>query len=191
MTYGHRMDVIEPARLSDVDALVELESLLFAEDAGVHDEFADVTWPRREGAVDFRRLLENDDCSVLIARSDDEVAGMVVGYVSSSSSTRQPVSMAILRSMYVRQMHRRRGLASRLTEAFVAWAVERGCDEAYVDSYFDNMAARALYESHGFAPQSVSHRRGLAPTKEVPGDVTAPWRTAPRQVGSGSDEGGA
>lgn len=168
------MDVVEPARLGDVDRLVELESLLFAEDAGVYDEFADMSWPAREGASDFRRLLENEDCSVFVARLDGAVVGMVVGYLTSSSSTRQPVSMAIVRSMYVRRTHRRQGVADRLTEAFLAWAVERGCDEAYVDSYFDNTAARALYESHGFAPQSVSHRRGLTPTSTSSGDATTP-----------------
>ena len=155
------MDVIETAQLADVDALVELESSLFAEDAGVHDEFADVSWPTREGAADYRRLLTNEDCAVFVAKSDGSVVGMVVGYVTSSSSTRQPVSMAILRSMYVQEAHRRRGLAGQLTEVFLAWAVERRCDEAYVDSYFDNEAARALYETHGFAPQSVSHRLRL------------------------------
>ena len=158
------MDLIEPARLDDVEALVELESRLFAEDAGVHDVFADVTWPAREGAADYRRLLDSDQCSVFVARRDGvgDAVGMVVGYISRSGPTRRPITSAHLRSMYVLPAQRRRGLAGRLTDAFLAWAGASGCDEAVVDSYFDNPAARALYESKGFVPQSVSHRRLLA-----------------------------
>jgi len=34
---------IEPALVGNIDFLVEFETLLFAEDAGVHDRHADVT----------------------------------------------------------------------------------------------------------------------------------------------------
>ena len=47
------MIVVEQATSADVDALIELESSLFVEDAGVHDPKADTTWPRREGRKDF------------------------------------------------------------------------------------------------------------------------------------------
>ena len=51
------MIAVDVATLDDVKALVLLEGKLFREDAGVHDEFADVTWPDREGADDFVRLI--------------------------------------------------------------------------------------------------------------------------------------
>lgn len=149
------MIVIEHAGADDVGTLVALESKLFVEDAGRHDKFADVTWPEREGHRDFARLLADAACSVLVARDDDEVVGYLVGYVSSSP-TRQPVTHAVLRSLYVERDRRRQGIGHLLTERFVAWARENGCVEAHVESYTANGAAQQFYERHGFTPQSLS-----------------------------------
>lgn len=151
------MTRVEIANLSDIESLVELEALLFAEDAGVHDPHADVTWPRREGAADFERLLAGEHSVVLVARRNDTVVGSVAGYSAQSSPTRQPVTFAVLRSMYVRSDTRGEGIGQRLTEAFVEWARNQGCIEVHVDSYFENAPARRLYERSGFAPQSVAH----------------------------------
>ncbi len=151
------MTQVEVANEGDLEVLVELEALLFAEDAGVHDSLADVAWPLREGAADFRRLLADDNAVVLVARSNDTVVGLVAGYTIQSSPTRQPVTFGVLRSMYVRIDDRGAGIGRRLTDAFIDWARHKGCVEVHVDSYFDNKPARRLYERSGFAPQSVTH----------------------------------
>jgi GNAT superfamily N-acetyltransferase len=151
------MTSVEIANRGDVESLVEHEALLFAEDAGVHDPQADVTWPLREGAADFHRLLADDSSVVLVARRNGTVVGHVVGYTTRSSPTRKPVTFGVLRSMYVRSDARGQGVGQRLTEAFIDWAREQGCVELHVDSYFENAAARRLYERSGFAPQSVAY----------------------------------
>jgi GNAT superfamily N-acetyltransferase len=151
------MTVVEFADEGDLEALVELEALLFAEDAGVHDPDADVTWPLREGAADFRRLLADDTAVVLVARRNDTVVGLVAGYTAQSSPTRQPVTFGVLRSMYVRSDDRGAGVGQRLAEAFIEWARHQGCVEVHVDCYFENALARRLYERTGFVPRSVAH----------------------------------
>jgi aminoglycoside 6'-N-acetyltransferase I len=148
--------LIEVAGAGDIGRLVELESSLFAEDAGVHDEFADTTWPSREGADDFRRLLGDEQCVVFVARTADGVAGFLDGYRTASSSTRQPMRCAVLRSIYVADGARRAGIASALVSAFVDWSRSNGCIEVRVDSYADNHGAQLLYQRLGFAPTSVS-----------------------------------
>ena len=155
------MTNVKAATQGDVEVLVELEGLLFAEDAGVHDAHADVTWPLRDGAADFQRLIADHDSVVLVARLDGEVVGHVVGYATQSSPTRQPVTFGVLRSMYVRSHARGAGVGRRLTEAFINWARDQGCVEVHVDSYFDNAPARHLYERAGFAPHSITHLRRL------------------------------
>ncbi len=55
------MLTVRRAALDDVDALVQLESDPFVEDAGVHEEFSDPTWPEREGVDDFNRLIDAPD----------------------------------------------------------------------------------------------------------------------------------
>lgn len=46
--------------------------------------------------------------------------------------------------------HRRQGLARRIVETSLAWAVERGADKAYLQTMRSNHAAIALYRPYGF-----------------------------------------
>ena len=46
--------------------------------------------------------------------------------------------------------HRRQGLARRIVETSLAWAVERGADKAYLQTMHSNHAALALYQPYGF-----------------------------------------
>ena len=149
------------ATLDDLDGLVGFESALFVEDAGVHEEFADVTWPEREGHADFVRLIESENCIVLVAEREATVVGHLVGYKASPASTRQPVEYAVLRSVYVTLDHRRSGAAQALVDEFLRWANSKGCVEAHVDSYAANSGAQALYERTGFATRSISRVRRL------------------------------
>ena len=137
------MTTIRAATDADVDTLVELTASLFEEDAGVHDPNADITWPHREGRSDLESLMASDDALVLAA-GHDRVVGMLVGYTTPSSPTRQPVTYAVLRSMYVVPEARRSGVATDLIDRFVEWASERGCEEAHVDHYAANKAASNL-----------------------------------------------
>lgn len=150
------MITVETATTADIDALVELESSLFIEDAGVHDAHADTTWPQREGRRDFEQLLASADALVLVAKRDADPVGLLVGYATHSSPTRQPVEYAILRSLYVDADARRTGVARQLTERFVEWSRNRGCVEVHVDHYAANTRAATFYEDIGFETQNVS-----------------------------------
>ena len=46
--------------------------------------------------------------------------------------------------------HRRQGLARRVVETSLAWAVAHGADKAYLQTMRHNTAALALYEPYGF-----------------------------------------
>ena len=150
------MIAVDVATLDDVKALVLLEGKLFREDAGVHDEFADVTWPDREGADDFVRLIADPACLVLAARDGASVVGLLVGYVAGPSSHRQPVTHASLRSMYVDAAYRRQGVGQQMVETFLSWGRQQGCAEATVDHYAANTGAQRFYARMGFAAQSIS-----------------------------------
>ena len=160
-SYAHRMVRIDHASLADLSALVDLESRLFEEDAAAHDTFIDLTWSQREGAADFTRLLDSQDCLVLVARMAVDVVGHLVGYTTQSSPTRQPVTYANLRSLYVLPAHRRLCVADLLVGEFLTWARDCGCVEAHVDHYTLNEPAQLLYERHGFAARSTSRALDL------------------------------
>jgi GNAT superfamily N-acetyltransferase len=149
------IEVVE-ATSPDIDRLVDLEAALFLEDAGRHDPYSDPNWPAREGRKDFEDLIASPGGIVLAARSSGDLIGLLAGYATKASSTRQPVEYAVLRTMYVAHRARREGAATMLTDRFLDWARTRGCAEAHVDHYAANHAAAALYERCGFEPRSVS-----------------------------------
>jgi len=144
------------ATMDDIATVVELESRLFAEDAGTHEPFADVTWPAREGHEDCRRLIDDPHGVVLLAVVATEAVGLLMGFSTMASSTRRPVRYAVLRSMYVAADHRRSGVARDLTERFLQWAREQGCVEAQVNHYTANVGAGRLYDGCGFRPHSLN-----------------------------------
>ena len=150
------MITVVEADVSQMDALIELEAALFVEDAGRYDPFSDPTWPHREGRRDFEDLISSPDGILLAACRGNDIVGLLAGYATESSPTRQPVEYAVLRTMYVAEDARRQGVAAMLTGRFLDWARSRGCAEAHVDHYAANDAAGALYESCGFEKRSVS-----------------------------------
>lgn len=150
------MITVVEAEPSQIDALIELEAALFVEDAGRHDPYSDPSWPHREGREDFEDLIASPDGILLAACRGSDVVGLLAGYATKSSPTRQPVEYAVLRTMYVAEDARRQGVAAMLTERFLDWARVRGCAEAHVDHYAANTAAGALYERCGFEERSVS-----------------------------------
>ncbi len=152
---------VEVATAADFDALIELESALFAEDAGQHDPYADTIWPRRKGRDDFEQLMASPECVVLVARRAEKSVGLLAGYTVPSSPARQPVLYAVLRTMYVSADSRRLGAATLLTDRFLSWARDRGCVEAHVDHYAANRAAQEFYERAGFVVRSISRARAL------------------------------
>lgn len=149
--------VATPANRDDLDELVDLQTALFREDAGVHDRNVDLTWPVREGRSDFDRLLADDDSLVLAAREGASVVGFLVGYTTPSSPSRLPVTYAVLRSLYLDPSQRGTDAARRLVDGFLAWARDRGCAQALVDCYAANDHARRFYERQGFAAHSIQH----------------------------------
>lgn len=144
------------AHPDDIEAVVDLERRLFAEDAGTYERFADVGWPAREGRADFTELISDPHGTVLLAHENRIAVGLLMGYSNVAGSTRQPVRYAVLRTMYVAETHRRRGVARRLTERFVDWARGVGCVEVQVNHYAGNSNAGSLYEQCGFQVHSIN-----------------------------------
>jgi GNAT superfamily N-acetyltransferase len=64
-------------------------------------------------------------------------------------------------AMEVEPQHRRTGLAHLLLSRLAAWAVDRGDASMYLQVARENTAARALYESVGFAAHHGYHYRVL------------------------------
>ncbi|MGQ4389965.1 GNAT family N-acetyltransferase [Streptomyces sp. SAS_270] len=151
----HSEVTVRRARAADVPGLVASSAALFAEDAGTRDPGVDVSWPLRHGAERFVEDVEDPGRLLLVAEHGGEVVGHLSGTVADGSSKR-PVKVATLVALYVRPAHRRTRTGARLVKAFVAWAKERGAEEAEVSAYAENPDAIRFYERHGFAARTLT-----------------------------------
>lgn len=138
----------------DLDALVELNTALFAEDSGQRDPFLDQGWPQCEGQAYFAGALDDDQAVVFVAADEHERVGYLIGRLQAASSMR-PLTTGDLESMYVRPPHRNSGAGTRLVEAFVHWADARQAGRIAVAAYAANEGAIRFYQRFGLRPKSV------------------------------------
>jgi GNAT superfamily N-acetyltransferase len=149
--------VAEP---DDLDAFVASVAGLFREDAGRHDPYMDVDWPKREGAAWYGGLLTDPSWLLLLARQEGRGVGHLVGKLAEADSIRL-ARFAILESIRVDPAVRGRGVGGLLVREFFTWARARGAEQASVTAYAANEAAQRFYGRHGFAPQSVTLRAAV------------------------------
>lgn len=106
---------------------------------------ADDDWLRLYERVDdpavARAVLEGPRTVGFVSIGDPVVA---VGRVAVTGE------WAGMAAVEVDPDHRRQGLARRVVDTALAWAIERGADKAYLQTMRDNTPALALYEPYGF-----------------------------------------
>ena len=149
---------ISVAGTKDVEALVDLNSSLFLEDAGTRDPHTDLSWPANHGRGHFLDLLGNDDALCLLALSEDNAVGYLAGYLKGPTALR-PVRIAELQSMYVLPAQRGRGAGGRLVDEFLAWGRAQSAERVSVGAYAANERAIRFYERFGFESRSVTLER--------------------------------
>ena len=126
---------IRPMREADLARVLTIERSSFG-----------VPWTRST----FRSLMERRGTGLWVAESGAEIVGYAVVWTV--------LDQAELGNVAVDAGWRRRGIASRLVEAVVAWLSERGVREVFLEVRESNQGARSLYARHGFEP--VGRRSG-------------------------------
>lgn len=111
-------------------------------------------------AMTYEEWCAEENVVTLIARD----AGALVGYAELKALHAQPHRLehgmtAVLRS------HRRRGIASALKQATIAWAAQRSYRELVTYTQEANAGMRAVNLRHGYVevPSSISLSRPVAP----------------------------
>ena len=162
MVSGMTETTIREATADDVPGLVECSIALFAEDGGTRDPGSmNVDWPKVHAADSLREGIGDPDRLVLAAVRGGRVVGSLSGSYAGPTEMRL-VSLATLKSMYVRPEARGDGVGSQLVEAFKAWARGRKAQRIGVTAYASNEGAIRFYRRHGFAPLHL----------ELQGDLT-------------------
>ena len=146
---------IEQALASDIPQLLALLSSLFA----LEQDFAFDADRQRRG---LDRLLSEpqDRATVLVARADDTVVGMVSGQIVISTAEGAP--SVWIEDVVVAQTFRGRGIGRMLLRAVLDWAIAQGATRAQLLADSDNAAAIAFYRHLGL---DLTHLIALRLTK--------------------------
>lgn len=131
---------IEPCSESALDELAVLRPLLWPEEDSDH-------------RADALRALRNPDAVTLMARDE---TGAAIGFAEASlrrdyvnGCTTSPVGF--LEAIYVREQHRRQGVARALVKAVEDWTLERGASELASDAFLDNAMSHRMHAALGFS----------------------------------------
>ena len=123
---------IRRATIDDLDALIELETAVFAIE--------------RMNARQWRRHLESLTAEVFVATRERRVIGATVLFFRRSSTVARVYSIAVADD------ERGRGIGENLLIAAEQAARRRGSRALRLEVRCDNAGAQRLYERHGFHP---------------------------------------
>jgi len=98
--------------------------------------------------VVYEQVLTSDSQFYLCAIEDENLVGF--GSLSVRSSLWEAGCLGHIDELVVDEMHRQRGIGTRLLLALIELAKENGCGRIELDSAFHRAAAHKFYESQGF-----------------------------------------
>jgi GNAT superfamily N-acetyltransferase len=135
------------ASASDIDELVSLLGLLFAQEA----EFSPNDDLQRTGLC--RIIEEPQRGEIIVLRMQNEVVGMTT--LLYTISTALGARVALLEDMIVHPRYRNQGLGEQLVNAANQRAITVGCQRITLLTDEDNHAAHRFYQRHGFQPSTM------------------------------------
>ena len=120
-------------------------------DAGLLERIADDVFDHPVEHDTLSRYLEEPGHHLVVALAGGEVVGQVAAVVHRHPDER-PVELYI-DEVAVAPAFQRQGIARRMLDEMFALARDLGCQEAWVGTEGDNMAATGLYESLAAPPE--------------------------------------
>jgi aminoglycoside 6'-N-acetyltransferase I len=110
-------------------------------------------WSQAEHRAEVAAILNKTDAVCFLARND---ASLAIGFAEATlrcdyvnGCTTTPVGF--LEGIYVKEGHRRRGVARALCRAVEEWVRAHGCSELASDAFLDNDTSHRMHGALGFA----------------------------------------
>jgi len=132
---------IRPARLADLESLVELLQMLFE----LEQDFEGNPARQHQG---LRMMLDNPNGCVMVAQGDGQVIGMCSGQLLISTAEGGPA--LLVEDVVVRESCRGRGVGRLLMEAISAWAKDKKVNRLQLLADRNNTAALEFYRCLGW-----------------------------------------
>lgn len=153
------MLVVEEAKLSDIERLIDLLTVLFSKEA----EFV----PNRDVQRDGLRLILEDATigTIFVVKSEQNIVGMVS--LLWTISTALGGKVAILEDMIVDPLWQGKGAGTFLLEHSIVYAKAFGCKRITLLTDSDNYDAHRFYERFGFENSLMQPMRIMLEEKVV------------------------
>ncbi len=150
---------IRKAGKDEVKSLQNLNDEAFAENREYDPDLL-LDWAQSDkGKSYFTKLLNNQENCCLVA----EDKGKLVGYIAAA-----PKIIAHRRSKYIEiqnlgviPSYRQQGVGRRLMDTCIKWAIDKGYQKAYLNSYFANVKAIDFYKRNGFSEIDISLEKNI------------------------------
>jgi aminoglycoside 6'-N-acetyltransferase I len=141
---------VRPATMADAERIAELRLALLAEHK------ANAIYSRIRSDAPARALeltkkqLAADRQAMFVAADGDRVVGVLRCIDTRGHRLLRPSRFAMISTVYVEPVARRKGVLRSLMEAAIAWSRERGLEEMRLQNAVDNGLAVAAWEALGF-----------------------------------------
>jgi len=177
--------VIRRASINEVDRIVEIYLHVVKGAYISHGEVLDgitrdfhsqVPNLREQKMEEFRLIIIGQEIekSILVAHQKNEVVGFLFGGIERCTREGTPLAASIY-DLGVMDSYRNQGIGTKLIEAFVCWARNKGTFWVFLESGVNNENAHRLFKKFGFTLTShvfmMPLDRSLTmPDKVVPHD---------------------
>jgi GNAT superfamily N-acetyltransferase len=145
MNDGLRIQLADLRRSDDQDAVRTLVNAYAADSMGLGRALPSEIQSRL-----VRDLADNSSALQFIAWQYGSAAGIAVCFLAYSTFMARP--LVNIHDLYVREEHRRRGIAARLLDTVESHAASIGCCKITLEVRHDNHVAQSLYQRKGFSP---------------------------------------
>jgi GNAT superfamily N-acetyltransferase len=153
--------VIRPATRDDVEALIELDQLLFTHQA-VTPSFSGLVPATREVLrVELDEMWDDETYIPFVAETDAGVVGTLGLYRRPEGDLRVPANNIDLAFAATRDEVRGSGVGRALTAFAFAWAHEHGFHSMTVDWRSVNLLSSRFWPRRGFRPQYLRLYRAV------------------------------
>lgn len=152
---------IREATMADTAALAKLKHQLTQEMSALAP--AVIAGNQRLDPAYFAKYIVDENGLVLVADNGAGLVGFALAVVATTQDDPSivPHRFVYISDLFVVAQARRQGHGTALMAAVEAWAKQQAVDFVELNVLGADQAARAFYQQHGFAPQSLTLTRPL------------------------------
>lgn len=151
-------------REATTDDATEIEAELlrpaFRENEQLDPEFNELSEEGVDGAG-CEYWLADEERTMFVAETDGELVAQISAVIAETPPIYERGRRAHIDGLYVKEVHRRNGIATSLIETVEKWAEANECETIGITVHRENEGARTLYERN-FDLKYLSYRRTIA-----------------------------